>query len=113
MNQEIEKYLRIFVNYRQSDWEEWLSLAEFCHNDKASASTKASPFYLNTGYHPWKGIENSVESQNEEAEEFTAKMKKIRNEATAALEKAQKNMKKYYDAKHKDASIFKVGDKVY
>jgi hypothetical protein len=88
-------------------------LAEFCHNDKASASTKASPFYLNTGYHPWKGIENSVELRNEEAEEFASKMKKIRDEATAALEKAQKNMKKYYDAKHKDAPVFKVGDKVY
>jgi predicted DNA-binding protein (MmcQ/YjbR family) len=30
-----------------------------------------------------------------------------------ALEKAQKNMKKYYNAKHKDAPVFKVGDKVY
>jgi hypothetical protein len=60
MNQEIEKYLRIFVNYRQSDWAEWLSLAEFCHNDKTSASMKTLPFYLNTGYHPWKGIENLV-----------------------------------------------------
>jgi hypothetical protein len=113
MNQEIEKYLWIFVNYRQSDWAEWLSLAEFCHNDKASASTKALPFYSNTGYHPWKGIENSVESRNEEAEEFAVKMEKICDEAMAALEKAQKNMKKYYDVKHKDAPVFKVGDKVY
>jgi hypothetical protein len=113
MNQEIEKYLRIFINYRQSDWAEWLSLAEFCYNDEASVSTKASPFYLNTGYHLWKGIENAVETRNEAAEEFTVKMKKICDEATAALEKVQKNMKTYYDTKHKETLVFKVGDKVY
>jgi hypothetical protein len=40
-------------------------------------------------------------------------MKKIRDEAMTALGKAQKNMKKYYDAKHKNAPVFKIGDKVY
>ena len=34
MNQEIEQYLRIFVNYKQSDWADWLALAEFSYNDK-------------------------------------------------------------------------------
>ena len=77
MNQEIKKYLWIYVNYRQTDWAEWLSLAEFAHNDKVSSATKASPFYLNTGYHPWKGIENAVETRNKAAQEFADKMKKI------------------------------------
>jgi hypothetical protein len=113
MNQEIEKYLRIYVNYRQSDWAEWLALAEFTHNDKASSSTSMSPFFVNTGYHPWKGIENAVESRNEAANDFAEKMKKIRNEAAAALEKTQKTMKKYYDAHRRDAPEFKVGDKVW
>ena len=76
MNQEIEKYLRVYVNYRQTDWAEWLALAEFTHNDKASSSTSMSPFYANTGYHPWKGIENAVESRNEAANGFAKKMKK-------------------------------------
>ena len=113
MNQEIEKYLRIYVNYRQSDWAEWLALAEFAHNDKASSSTTMSPFYANMGYHPWKGIENAVESRNKAANNFGEKMKKIRDEAAAALEKAQKTMKKHYDAHRRDAPEFKVGDKVW
>ncbi len=33
VNQEIEKYLQIFVNYRQMDWSDWLPLAEFAHNN--------------------------------------------------------------------------------
>jgi len=45
-NQEIEQYLRLFVNYRQSDWAEWLSIAEFSLNDKISSSTSYSPFFL-------------------------------------------------------------------
>ena len=113
MNQEIEKYLRVYVNYRQSDWAEWLALAEFTHNDKASSATSQSPFFTNTGYHPWKGIENRVETRNEDAGDFANKMKKIRDEAAAALEKTQKTMKKYYDAKRRDAPVFKVGDKVW
>jgi hypothetical protein len=45
-----------------------------------------TPFYKNTGYHPWKGIENNVESRNKSAEEFAEKMKKIHDNATAAPE---------------------------
>jgi hypothetical protein len=76
MKQEIEKYLRIYVNYRQPDWAEWLALAEFAHNDKASSSTSMSPFYVSTGYHPWKGIENEVASCNEAANDFAEKNEK-------------------------------------
>ena len=41
------------------------------------------------------------------------KMKKIRNEVTAALEKAQKTMSEYYNKKHWSIYKFKVKDKVY
>ncbi len=33
VNQEIEKYLRIFVNHLQMDWANWLPLATFAHNN--------------------------------------------------------------------------------
>jgi DNA topoisomerase IB len=71
------------------------------------------PFYVNTGYHPWKGIENAVESHNEAANDFAKKMKKICNKAAAALEKTQKTMKKHYDVHRRDALVFKIGDKVW
>jgi transposase InsO family protein len=34
LNQEVEHYLRVFTNYHQTDWVEWLTLAEFAYNDK-------------------------------------------------------------------------------
>ena len=34
MNQELEQYLRFFVDYRQKDWLEWLASAEFAVNNK-------------------------------------------------------------------------------
>jgi hypothetical protein len=33
VNQELEEYLRIYVNERQNNWVDWLPIAQFCHND--------------------------------------------------------------------------------
>ncbi len=52
VNQEVEKYLRMFVNHLQTDWAEWLSLAAFAHNNCAHSSTGKSPFEINYGYNP-------------------------------------------------------------
>ncbi len=34
VNQEVEKYLCLFINHLQNDWVEWLSLAAFAHNNR-------------------------------------------------------------------------------
>jgi len=34
MNQELEQYLRIFVDHCQKQWLEWLGTAEFAYNNK-------------------------------------------------------------------------------
>ncbi len=52
VNQEVEKYLRMFVNHLQTDWAEWLSLAMFAHNNHTHSSTGKSPFEVNYGYNP-------------------------------------------------------------
>ncbi len=52
VNQEIEKYLRIFVNYRQTDWSDWLPLAEFAHNNRIHSATGKSPFTVLYGRNP-------------------------------------------------------------
>ncbi len=43
VNQEVEKYLRIFVNHLQDDWVEWLSLAAFAHNNRVHSATGKKP----------------------------------------------------------------------
>ena len=62
MNQSIEEFLRAFVNHQQDDWKEWLPLVEFAYNDAPHSATKESPFYLNSGQHPWKGMDTCQES---------------------------------------------------
>jgi len=33
-NQELEQYLRMYVNHGQNNWAEWLAMAEFAYSDK-------------------------------------------------------------------------------
>jgi len=49
VNQELEQYLRMFINHRQEQWPEWLGIAEFMYNNKAHSSTKTSSFKANYG----------------------------------------------------------------
>ncbi|CCO34817.1 Retrotransposable element Tf2 155 kDa protein type 1 [Rhizoctonia solani AG-1 IB] len=45
-NQWLEAYLCPFINHRQSDWVDWLPLAEFAHNNTRSKATGKSPFEI-------------------------------------------------------------------
>ena len=65
VNQEIEQFLRLFVNQRQDDWYEWVSIAEFAYNDRIHASTQSSPFMLDAGQNPQLGFELIQESRFE------------------------------------------------
>ncbi|KAF8711840.1 Chromo (CHRromatin Organization MOdifier) domain, partial [Rhizoctonia solani] len=45
-NQWLEAYLHPFINHRQSEWVDWLPLAEFAHNNARSKATGKSPFEI-------------------------------------------------------------------
>ena len=113
MNQEIEQYFRLFINYRQNDWFDWLSTAEFSYNDKAHSSTGTSPFFVNYGRHPYKGTNTHEEVKSQSAIEFANDMSKIWEETESALRLAAEQMKTYYDRKRTDTRNYKPGDKVW
>ena len=113
MNQEIEHYLRVFVNYHQSDWDQWLPTAEFVLNDREHTATKTTPFFADNGRHPYKGTAPKMTSKNQTAQEFADGMKKVREEVGAALKKAAEDMKKYYDRKRTETVEYKPGDMVW
>ena len=46
-NQELEQYLRMYVNHRENNWSEWLAMAEFAFNNKVHTATKMSPIQVN------------------------------------------------------------------
>jgi transposase InsO family protein len=113
MNQEIEQYLRVFVNYRQSDWAEWLACAEFSYNDKVQSSTGFSPFYVNYGRHPYKGTNPRWEAKSQSAIEFVEHVKKVREETEAALKQSSETMKRAYDKKKGESREYQPGERVY
>ena len=46
-NQELEQYLRIYINHRQINWSEWLATVEFTFNNKIHTVTKSLLFKVN------------------------------------------------------------------
>ena len=57
VNQELDQYLRLFVNERQDDWYDLLPMAEFQHNNHIHSATQQPPFLLDTGCIPRMGFE--------------------------------------------------------
>ena len=112
VNQKLEQYLRMFIDYRQEQWPDWLGTAEFVYNNKMHLSTKTSPFKANYGQDPRIGFKVRKKGKYEGAGKFITKIKKIQEEAKTVLEKAQKEMKKYPDRKRGEVNEYKVGDKV-
>jgi len=97
MNQELEQYLRFFVEHRQRDWPEWLVTAEFAVNNKTHIATKVLSFMANYGRELRMGKDIRKRGKMESAMEFVERMKKIYKEAEAALRKIQEEMKRYAD----------------
>ena len=112
VNQELEQYLRMFIDHRQEQWPDWLGTAEFAYNNKVYSSTKTSPFKANYGQDPRMEFEMRRKEKYKGAERFVIKMKEVQEEAKVVLEKAQEEMKKYADRKRAEVDEYKVEDLV-
>jgi len=63
VNQELEQYLRMFIDHRQEQWPEWLGIVEFVYNNKAYSSTQTMPFKANYGQDPRMGFKEKKEGE--------------------------------------------------
>jgi len=112
VNQELEQYLRMFIDHKQEQWPEWLGMAEFAYNNKAHLSTRTSPFKANYGQDPRMGFKGRKREKYAGVKKFVEKMKEIQEEVKAVLKKMQEDMRKYIDRKRSDIDEYKVGDLV-
>ena len=112
INQELEQYLRVFIDHRQEQWPDWLGMAEFAYNNKIHTATKNSLFKVNYGQDLRMGFEGRRKGKYEAAGKFMEKMRKIQKEAKAALGKAQEEMKKFADRKRGKGEEYRVGNLV-
>ena len=99
MNQELEQYLRIFINYRQKQWLDWLGTAEFAYNNKIHLATKVSSFKANYKQDPRIGFKERRKGKYKVVGKFVKRIQKIQEEAKVALRKAQDKMKKFVNRK--------------
>jgi len=114
INQELDQFLRLFVNEWQNNWYDLLPIAEFQHNNHVHSVTQQPLFLLDTGRIPRMGFEPSqAPSGLETVNEFTEQMKSAMEEAKSAIRKAQEDMTWYYNQKRTPAPMYKPGDQVY
>jgi len=90
INQELEQYLRFFVDCRQKNWPEWLALVEFVVNNKVHSAIKISPFMANYGKELRIRADIERKEKIEKTTEFAKKIKKIQEEVGTVLRKVWK-----------------------
>ena len=92
INQILEQYLRMYVNYQQDDWCKWLSLAEFAYNNSTHSSTKQSPFQTIYGRNPsFDSIQPS--SSSTPADNYLESIRLLQANLQANLEAASNRYK--------------------
>ena len=112
INQELEQYLRMYINHRQNNWSEWLATAEFAFNNKVHTVTKSSPLKVNYRRELRMSFDIRKKEKNVKAEEFMKEMKDRYEEIKVALIKSQEKMKRQTNKNRKEAEEYKVGDEV-
>ena len=112
INQELEQYLRAFINHKQEQWLDWLGMAEFAYNNKIHMATKILPFKTNYGQDPRMEFERRRRGKYKAAGKFAKRIKRIQEEAKVALEKAQKEIKKFANRRRREKEEYRVGDLV-
>ena len=89
-----------------------MAAAEFAINNKVHTATKVLPFMANYGKEMRMGGDIRKKGKVESATEFIKRMKKVHEEAEAALRRIQEKIKKYADRGRKETEVWKKGDKV-
>jgi len=80
------------------------------YNNKIHTATKILPFKANYGQDLRMGFEGRRKEKYEAAGKFVEKMKRIQEEAKAALGKVQKEIKKFADKRRREGEEYRVGD---
>jgi hypothetical protein len=120
MNQNVESFVRSYVDYTQEKWADLMAPAELAINNHDAASTGVSPFFLSHGYHvePVR-IEETPRTPaiprnpREQGEAIVRKLADATQWAQSAMAIAQQRQEDTANRTRDQAPRFKVGDKVW
>ena len=86
-NQELEQYLRMYIDHRQSNWLEQLVTAEFAFNNKVYTSIKSLLFKINYKRKSQMGFNIRKKKKHVKVGKFVKEMKDRHKEVKAVLVK--------------------------
>ncbi|MBW0583769.1 hypothetical protein O181_123484 [Austropuccinia psidii MF-1] len=108
VNQILEQHLWMYVSYNQDNWNTWLPLAEFAHNNSDHSSTKQSPFFTVYGRDPQFDLVHIT--QDTPAGKLSTKNQSVQQDVKRELGVAINRFKRYADKSRASPPDFNPGD---
>lgn len=96
-NQEVEKYLCLYVGWQQDDWAEHLPMAEFVINSQTHSALRMSPFEVTYGYLPLFNIPVGRCSGMSGVDDCIQILREACQDAGATLHLGKKQQKEGYE----------------
>ena len=79
----------MYCNHLQNDWVDLFPIASVAYNNRISASTEHSPFFLNYGYHPQHNISLDNADWVLAAKEYLKELANAKEKAAGLFKKSQ------------------------
>lgn len=111
-NQELEQYLRCYVNHEQNNWVEKLPAAQLAYNTSYHSSIKTTPMFANHGFTTDTYEEARKGPLNVKAMLKADDLRSLHKEMQEELKHVQYRMKQYYDKKRIEGPTFEEGEMV-
>ena len=108
--QEIQSYLRNYLDFEQRNWIELIPIAQYSLNDAINVTTGQTPNFAVFGTERRLGMDIPKDM---DIDDMGKKMTTIHENIAKEIEWNRNQQKKYYDQRRVEAPILKRGDKVY
>ena len=120
LNQDVQAYLRHYINHEQSDWKNWLPTAQLALNSRYHAGLGMSPFFATHGYEAPSPValeaepaENQGLTAVQRAKQFVQKMKEVSDFCQTSMAAAAQKQEDSANKTRTPAPIYRKGDKVW
>ena len=114
MNSVLEQYLRIYMDYQQTDWASLLPLEKKSYNNSKHSATSLTPFFANYGFHPRMSLlPPSPDSRTPAADSYVHQLREVQDILQQELKKSREAMERSANQRRRAAPNLVVGQKVW
>ncbi|KAK9395697.1 hypothetical protein NXF25_019058 [Crotalus adamanteus] len=113
-NAMVERYLRSYINYQQTNWADLLPFAEVAYNNTIHSSTGFTAFWVVHGieFVPIPECPQG-DPRSQQPHNWVLQIKSVWKSVKKALQKAEQSSKRQADKKRSPRKPFQVGKEVY